>query len=226
MDYQLLTLITAAAGIGFLHTLLGPDHYVPFIALSKARHWTIKKTAFITVVCGLAHIGSSFIIGFLGIKLSYQLTRLEAFEALRGSIAGWLIIAFGLAYLVWGIKKAVTAKKEKKIMEELEETPVNRNEKKSYKQLLPWILFIVFLFGPCEPLIPLLMFPAANINLMSLMLVAGIFGATTIITMLVMVVLPLYGIHKVRFPSLKIYDHALAGMLILLCGIGMQFLGL
>ena len=28
--------------------------------------------------------------------------------------------------------------------------------------LTPWILFTIFVFGPCEPLIPLVMFPAAE----------------------------------------------------------------
>ncbi len=36
-------LITAAVTIGFFHTLFGPDHYVPFIVMSKARKWSFSK---------------------------------------------------------------------------------------------------------------------------------------------------------------------------------------
>ncbi len=28
--------------------------------------------------------------------------------------------------------------------------------------ITPWVLFVIFVLGPCEPLIPLLMFPAAS----------------------------------------------------------------
>jgi len=27
-----------------------------------------------------------------------------------------------------------------------------------------WALFLIFVFGPCEPLIPLIMYPAAKLN--------------------------------------------------------------
>ena len=35
-----------------------------------------------------------------------KLTQLESF---RGDIAGWLLLGFGLAYMVWGLRHAVTA---------------------------------------------------------------------------------------------------------------------
>ncbi|MCF8307916.1 MAG: sulfite exporter TauE/SafE family protein [Bacteroidales bacterium] len=225
MEQQLIVLLTTAAGLGFLHTVLGPDHYVPFIAISKARQWTLKKTAWITGVCGLAHVGSSVVIGIFGIGLSIKLAQLEAFEALRGTITGWLIIAFGLAYLVWGIRKAVTYHQRKRVMESLEKES-GASSKKSYKQLIPWMLFVVFIFGPCEPLIPVLMFPAADVSIAGMIMVAAVFGLVTIGTMLLLVLVPQYGIQKLRFSGLKQYGHAVAGALILFCGVGIQFLGL
>ena len=38
---QLSILMWTAAALGFLHTILGPDHYVPFVALRRARRWTL-----------------------------------------------------------------------------------------------------------------------------------------------------------------------------------------
>jgi sulfite exporter TauE/SafE len=204
--------------------VLGPDHYVPFIAISRARQWSIKKTAWVTGVCGLAHVGSSVVIGLIGISLSVRLARLEAFEALRGSITGWLIIAFGIAYLVWGIRKAVTYRRRKQVMDKLQED--GDTEKKSYKQLIPWMLFVVFIFGPCEPLIPVLMFPAAQVSTAGMILVDAVFGVVTLGTMLLLVLVPQFGLQKLRAPVLKQYGHALAGALILFCGAGIQFLGL
>ena len=34
------SLLAAAFGVGVVHTLLGPDHYLPFIMLAKARGWS------------------------------------------------------------------------------------------------------------------------------------------------------------------------------------------
>ncbi|HNW44994.1 MAG TPA: hypothetical protein PKI19_10850 [Elusimicrobiales bacterium] len=47
-------ILLTAASLGFIHTVLGPDHYVPFVALAKARSWTPLRTAVITLLAGFA----------------------------------------------------------------------------------------------------------------------------------------------------------------------------
>ncbi len=37
MDDELILLAGTAAIVGFLHTITGPDHYLPFIVMGKAR---------------------------------------------------------------------------------------------------------------------------------------------------------------------------------------------
>ena len=100
-------LIGAAATLGFAHTVLGPDHYVPFIAIAKARNWSNRRALGITLVCGIGHVLSSVLIGAAGILFGIQLLKLEALEAVRGNIAGWLLFGFGLAYMIWGIRHAL-----------------------------------------------------------------------------------------------------------------------
>ena len=41
-----------AASIGVVHTLLGPDHYLPFVALARTRRWSTARTAAVTAACG------------------------------------------------------------------------------------------------------------------------------------------------------------------------------
>jgi len=58
MSPELIALTVTAASLGFIHTLLGPDHYVPFVAMSKARHWSITRTSLVTLLRGIAiHLG-------------------------------------------------------------------------------------------------------------------------------------------------------------------------
>ena len=40
MESELIWMVLAAAALGVVHTLLGPDHYLPFIFLSRARGWS------------------------------------------------------------------------------------------------------------------------------------------------------------------------------------------
>ena len=82
------------------------------------------------------------------------------------------------------------------------------------------------MFGPCEPLIPLLMYPAAKGNLAGAAFVAGVFGAATIAPMLGVVLLTTFGISLLPTAKLERYSHATAGAAILLCGLAIQLLGL
>ena len=107
MAEEVRLLAVTAASIGFFHTLLGPDHYLPFIMMARAGEWSRSKTAVVTALCGLGHVASSVLLGFAGILLGTQLSRLEAFESARGDIAAWLLIVFGLVYFVWGVRSAV-----------------------------------------------------------------------------------------------------------------------
>ena len=66
MQSEIQILILAAITISFLHIISGPDHYLPFIALSKARGWSLTKTIGWTIVCGCGHVWSSVILGLGG----------------------------------------------------------------------------------------------------------------------------------------------------------------
>ena len=78
MSPELNILILTAVSIGFIHTLIGPDHYLPFIMMSKARGWSIGKTIWITLACGIGHVFSSVVIGVLGIGLGLAVGKREA----------------------------------------------------------------------------------------------------------------------------------------------------
>ncbi|MBN1927444.1 MAG: hypothetical protein JW798_16545, partial [Prolixibacteraceae bacterium] len=107
MGNEIWILTLTAASIGFLHTLFGPDHYLPFIVMSKARNWSTFRTVSITVFCGIGHVGSSVLIGSIGIALGIGLRKLEVLESVRGDWAAWAFLAFGVGYLilaVWRLK--------------------------------------------------------------------------------------------------------------------------
>ena len=93
--------------------------------------------------------------------------------------------------------------------------------------MTPWVLFIVFVFGPCEPLIPLVMYPAATKQgFFSVFVVAGVFGLATIGTMLAIVLMAVAGLSKLPMDKLERYSHALAGLAVLICGIAIKAFGL
>ena len=237
MTQELTILLITTISIAFIHTLAGPDHYLPFIVIAKAKKWSLSKTAWFTTLCGIGHVGGSVILGFIGIALGIAVGKLELFEGIRGSIVSYIFTAFGLVYFAWGMRRAIRNKPHKHLhfhsdgnMHHHEHTHheehLHVHEKENKINLTPWILFTIFIFGPCEPLIPLVMYPAAKHNYGELALVTGIFSAITICTMLTLVLISSFGINLLPMKTMEKYNHALAGGAILLCGLGMLFLGL
>jgi len=233
---EINALILTAVSIGFFHTLFGPDHYLPFVMISWARKWSLAKMAVITFLCGIGHILSSIMLGLVGVALGIMIKKLEFIESFRGNIAAWLLIGFGLAYFIWGLRQAYKNKphthhhihvnEDSHTHEHSHQTHhshIHANEKAN---ITPWVLFIIFAFGPCEPLIPLLMYPAAKSNLSGLLIVTAVFGLTTILTMMTLVLAARSGISFVKLNPMQRYSHSIAGATILLCGLAIQFLGL
>jgi len=225
-----------AASLGLIHTVLGPDHYVPFIAMSRARNWSNRKTALVAALSGLGHVGGSILIGLAGLALGLAVGQLTPVEQARGNLAAWGLLAFGVIYMIWGIKKAYDGRPH--IHSHVHADGTRHDHGHGHLEnehahphgrpanITPWILFTIFVFGPCEPLIPVLMYPAARSSLPGLIMVTAAFSVATIATMVTLTLLGLRSLHLAGLGRLERHAHALAGGALALCGFGMVFLGL
>jgi len=260
ISHDIWVLAGTAASLGLVHTIIGPDHYLPFIVIGRARNWTLRKTLLVSFFAGLGHILSSVVLGFAGIALGIAVARLEGVESTRGAIAAWLLIGFGFAYFAWGMRRAWRGKPHvhphlhdhedafvhphgpdqgphdpdhehvhqhaHAHTHELAEHAHPHGEGPGKANITPWVLFTIFVFGPCEPLIPLVMYPAARHSTAGVALVAGAFGLATVATMLIIIAAASYGVRFVKLGRLERYSHALAGLMIFASGLAVQFLGL
>ena len=231
MTSELITLMLSTIAISCLHTATGPDHYLPFIVLSRSQKWTITKTIFITIICGLGHILSSVGVGLIGVVLGWQLSNLSWFEAHRGNIAAWCLLGFGVAYLLYGLWRARKNKLHKHfdIMNEdvyvYEHSHGDVVASKNRVKVTPLVLFAIFVMGPTEPLLPLLFYSGAQRSYLEIMIIIIVFSLCTVLTMLTMVLLGIYGYSFYDTEKLEKYVHAIGGLVITVCGVGMLFLG-
>jgi len=247
VDQNLIVLSVAAVSIALVHTLCGPDHYVPFVAMSRAGEWSLRKTMMVTLIAGLGHVGGSVLLGFMGMGLGILLSYLQIVEELRDKTAGWCLIMFGFGYLAWGLvygrhqrshlhrtghHHSETAHQSHDVgtIDDSSHHHTSHatsdhadDRRRTTASLTPWILLTIFIFGPCEPLIPLLMYPAAQSSFGRVILVTMLFGITTIVTMMTMVFCLVQGTTVFRIPALHRYTHALAGTMVMLCGIAINF---
>lgn len=206
---EILALLVSAAGIAFTHTLMGPDHYLPFVAMAVERRWSWHTLLSVTLLCGAVHLVGSVLLGALGILLQAKIDSLVLIESVRGELAAWLLLSAGLVYLAWGIRHA------------------GRQHVHRHSSAHPqWLIFIVFILGPCEPLIPLLMYPAATSSAAGVIAVTAVFGCVTVLTMLMAVSFSYLGLRQFQFRGIQRYGHALSGATLSACGASILFLGL
>ncbi len=243
MSTEILLLTSTAATIAFVHTLLGPDHYVPFIAMARARGWRWTKAVGITLLCGLGHLVGSVLLGLVGIAIGAQIASIEWIESIRGGLAAWMLTGFGLAYMLWGLRQAIrnrphvhwhrhdgSSHKHVHTHKGTHAHVHDEGRETGRRSIAPWVIFIIFVLGPCEPLIPLLMYPAAQQSMAGVILVTSVFGIVTVLTMTVIVGLATSSLERIKRPRgwarVERFSHALAGLALVVCGLSVSVLGL
>ena len=226
-------LLVTAATIGVVHTLLGPDHYLPFVALARSRSWSLERTWAVTALCGVGHVLGSIALGALGIAFGWALGGLVEVEEWRGAVAGWLLLGVGVAYTAWGLRRALRRRPHEHLHAHADgllhvhghghdSEHAHPHFGAAGKWLGPWSIFVIFVFGPCEPLIPVLIYPAAQGSLWAVAAVAGVFAAATIGTMLAVVTAATLGLSRLPGHGLERWSHALAGGALAACGLAVK----
>jgi sulfite exporter TauE/SafE len=205
--------------------------------MARAGGWSRAKTLRITLLCGVGHVASSALLAMIGVALGISVAKLEAFDSLRGSLAAWALILFGAVYAAWGLRAALRGKPHTHRHAHPGE-PEHAHEhvhaaghlhlhgSSSTTGAGGWALFAVFLLGPCEPLIPLLLVPAATGSPGRILALVAVFGAVTLATMLGVVLFATAGrARSLALPGRR-FGHAVAGGLVCSCGLLMEFAGL
>ena len=210
MQQSLWILLVSTASVAFLHAL-APDHWMPFAAIARAQSWSKPKLLWVTFISGIGHVGISIIFSIIGIALGFSLSKLKGIEGHRGEVALWLLIGFGVAYMLWGVKKAKEAKRRK--IEEIKKNTV-----------AVWTMFAVVILGPCEPLVPLV-FLGYNYGYPGVIAVSLVFSIITIFMMLSQSLLAFMGVQLIKNDIADRYSHAFAGLVIALTGVFVMVMG-
>jgi ABC-type nickel/cobalt efflux system permease component RcnA len=234
----LSVLLGTALTIAVVHTLIGVDHTLPFVVLGRARGWTLRKVLCVTALCGLGHVLSSVLLGLLGVALGAALERLQWLQAVRGSLAAWLLIAFGGFFTVRGLWRSIRRRSHSHAHVHTDgvvhahahhhghPAHAHPHPLSGQSSVTVWTLFIIFVLGPCEPLIPLMLAPAALHHWTWVVAVSTAFGLATIATMSVLVAAAHVGLSRVSVPVLARHAELLAGLAIAASGIAIQTLGI
>jgi ABC-type nickel/cobalt efflux system permease component RcnA len=194
----------------------------------------MRRTALVTGACGLGHVTVSVLLGL--ISLLFGLGVMTALGQRMESVAGVLVIAFGLVYGLWGVHRAVRERIHERMHHVLPEHTHGAHAHVHHhhhhhahdpaRRRTAWTLFLLFSADPCVAVIPL-MFAAAPLGWTGTLLVVLAYEAATIATM-VGLALPARAAAAatIRGAWVDTYGDALAGGLIAAVGVVVTIAGI
>jgi hypothetical protein len=206
--------MTTAVTVGWLHSI-APDHWVPFAAVARARGWSVTRTTRVTLLCGFGHVTASVLMGLLGLGLG--LSVLEVFGRRLESLAGILLIAFGLIYGTWGLRRALGRQ-------------IHGHAHRHYdhvhdpSRVTVWGLFLLFSADPCVAVIPLIL-GAAPLGPARVLALVIVYELSTLAAMVALVLPARAGVNVVKARWLDQYGDATAGAVIAVAGLLVVGLG-
>ncbi|MBW7857448.1 MAG: hypothetical protein H3C43_03935, partial [Leptonema sp. (in: Bacteria)] len=86
----MITLITGTILLSVIHAAI-PNHWMPFVVLSKTESWSLVETLWVTFISGLAHSASTVVLGVLIGCIGYSLSQEYLFV---GNLIAPLILIF------------------------------------------------------------------------------------------------------------------------------------
>jgi nickel/cobalt exporter len=198
-------LILSSLSIGILHAM-APDHWLPFVMLGKAQQWSKWKTTKIVSLAGLGHVG---------IQCDHYGDRTDGrcgvgtCERMGGTAGEYRIAAADL------FRCGIYCVGDQELRETYSRTFASNHEhphgENKAKIVSYWTLFALIIFGPCEPLIPLL-FASIPYGWFAITAIFTVFGIVTIGMMLLQVHLAMLGLSFMRTHFFEDASHVIAGV--------------
>ena len=142
------------------------------------------------------------------------------------------MLSFGIVYTAWGLRRGLRDRPHAHSHVHADGT-LHDHEHAHHREhahphgasdgakLAPWVLFTIFVLGPCEPLIPVLLVPAFQHSFAGVIWVTIVFAVVTLVTVLGLVFAGLAGLGALPQLRIQKFSHAFAGVTLCLCGLFM-----
>lgn len=202
----LLSLVGGGFAAAFLHAAL-PTHWLPFVLVGRAQHWTLPKMLMAVATAGLAHITTTAVVGGLIIAAGMALDQWVV--GFLPHLSAVLLFLFGAFYLV---KSAI----RRPIMAggpalDLAEPTVSH-------AAAFWGLVAMLAISPGEVLLPIYM-SSAQEGLTALILLTVAFAAGTVLGMGVFTTLARAGASVLRLERWARYEGVVLGLALIALGL-------
>lgn len=189
--------------VSLMHAII-PSHWIPLLMVARTARWTKAETVRITMITGLAHVGSSILLGLLLGLVGYGLNL--KFEHILHWLGPLVLIFFGFYFMY-----RHHTHHHFHIDDELVEPPIRKKQ-----VVLSLMMFMIL--SPCLE-IEVFFFSAGSIGIWALLLVAGLYAFITLTGMFVWIHIAWRGWEKFNMHRIEHNAGLITGLAIIATGI-------
>jgi hypothetical protein len=191
--------IVATILLALIHGSI-PNHWLPFIALSRAEKWSTKKLIMIISIGAIFHSLSTAILGFFISYFGYYISSISQLEKI---LPTFFMVFLGMIYLIIDHQEHYN-------------DPL---KKKSINPIFSVILlYLGMFFSPCLE-IEAIYFSVGRYGLTSFVLISLIYTIITLVSMLTFSYLAYKGLLKYFPKILEKYAKRMIGLVLIILGI-------
>ncbi|MDI6783628.1 MAG: hypothetical protein QME64_05970 [bacterium] len=194
-------LILISVGIAVVHAMI-PTHWLPFVLVSRAQKWSLKKMLSVVALAGLGHVASTTVVGILIAWIGWKVS--ETVEGIVGPIAAGILILLGMLYIGLYFKELGHGHHHGH-PSELSDTGAVLS------------LIAILTFSPCEAMLPIY-FAASPLGWYMIILLSLFIALGTVGGMMILTYLAYRGIERFKFSKLEHYEKLILGSMLAILG--------
>jgi hypothetical protein len=191
--------IVATILLALIHGSI-PNHWLPFIALSRAEKWSTKKLIMIISIGAIFHSLSTAILGFFISYFGYYISSISQLEKI---LPTFFMVFLGMIYLIIDHQEHYNDSLKKKSI-----NPI----------FSVMLLYLGMFFSPCLE-IEAIYFSVGRYGLTSFVLISLIYTIITLVSMLTFSYLAYKGLLKYFPKILEKYEKRMIGLVLIILGI-------
>lgn len=198
------TLTVTGFSVAFLHATI-PTHWLPFVVVGRARHWSPRRILAAVALAGGGHVGATTLLGVALASFGYQLS--ERFDRGFHWATGIILVALG----VWLAFRTPHGHD----CDHCQGHPEQLNSPATDRRAL-WGLFLTLTLSPCELFLPVYL-TATPYGWRGVAWLSAVLALATLGGMLTLTWLTLRAVRRVRW--LEQLDGRVIGGLLCLLGV-------
>ncbi len=227
-------ILSAAAVLAVMHAML-PSHWLSFVLMGRARKWSRSRTLLSVAIAGTGHVLLTALLGLLLASAGAAILHHLPPWAEQAGISV-VLIALGVVFIVSNIRgsghvdlhlRLPGASHDHHDHSEHDDLPVTEPSVKvntafsGADKAAMGALILGLVLSPCLDMLPLYVGCSA-MGVWVLVAISLIFMVITPPLMILLVALSLSGLEQLKLAWLERYEGMLAGVLMVLLGVGLM----